>query len=203
MSNLAHGCIRILGRQQNILNFLQNELKATYEKIYPVNEYVCNTYRENRNVQIQVMNDRIRIIRDPDTRMGFHFMADNYGQFIHTFDRGCSFTAPMEEMPKGLKVISLNRFSARYETVDTEWFTKMAKAYEIDIRIFLMTFESGVPDDSIVSYTFLYKDSMKDGPIVHHYGPASQLWAFPDRIQIHSFEKTKKQSIKDRIGGSG
>lgn len=69
----------------------------------------------------------------------------------------------------------------------------------IDIRIFLSEFESGVPDDSICSYMFLHG---LDDVIIKQYGPQDQLWHFPDKRMMHTAESIKKQTIKDRIGGS-
>lgn len=198
MSNLAHGSMRIRGREENMIRFLRNELKATYEDIRPVSSCMCDVRREDRPVQIQVFGNRIRIIRDSDTRMGFHFMAENYGQFLHAFDRECSFTAPMVNGYEGVKLILLDRFSARYETIDTEWLQKKAREYQIDIRVFLSEFESGIPDDTICSYTFLHG---MDDVIIKEYSPQDQLWHFPDKRMMYTAEKGKKQRIRDRIGG--
>lgn len=179
MSNYAHGNIRLRGKRENILKFLQDELCTQHEDIEVCDADSIHVTREERPIHMtHELDGYITIItRDPDTNPWFYFKnVDRCGQFLSKHEEKFDIEWEEKNNLHDDQVVAIDDFEARYETVEEDYFSKMATKYKVDIRIFLLDYESGY--SGVDTYTFfrngqrtvtstVYKDRLWEAPVYY------------------------------------
>ena len=183
--NWAEGNIRLRGKRENIINFLQHELVGVIETLNTewdkpdMGTDVCGRLvnYETRSIEIEENRGGNSLILKltPETGEAFYF-KDSTRQFIFTEDKEVEVFFSEGLNRNKDTIVFLEDFNGACD-VDDKYFRDAAKKYKIDIRIFV--WESGACWS--LSQTFYrngdcdtkkhtYSDWMWDSPMPHYGG---------------------------------
>lgn len=187
MPNWAEGNLRVRGKRENVLNFIQHELVGVQETINTVwdentldkdgNPTACNVKRELVPVTIEENcgGESIIIRRPPDTGDTFYF-RDSDRQFLFTEDNDIELYFSEGRNLNKDTIVIFEDFNGGWD-VDHQYFKTKAVQYKVDIRIFV--WELGMCWSAIDTFyrtgrcefeTRQYSDWMWDSPMPHYGG---------------------------------
>lgn len=144
MPNWAEGNIRLRGKRENIIHFLQEELKGIYE--------LRGNETEERPIMLEPNcgGNELILRKDPDTSNFVYFCGSNR-QFID-FDGEDEISAEFSNDTKHQRednVLYIPNFNGAW-SIDTEFFRQKAMQYKIDIRVFV--WEMGMEWSSVATW---------------------------------------------------
>lgn len=185
MSDWAEGNIRLRGKRDNIIKFIQNEMIGVIEKIntewdqLDMGGVVAGRLIDYEQVPVETEDNcggqTLIIRRKPETGDAFYF-KNSVRQFIFTEDREIEVSFSEGTTRNKDTVVLLDDFYGGWD-IDDDYFSAQAKKYKIDIRVF--AWERGMSWSAI--YTFYrngaketdrktYSDWMWDSPMPRYGG---------------------------------